>query len=161
TWGWTGLLLQVGQGAGPSPTHVGMDRSLLVTVGVCHTEPHARGNGPLVGRQARGDRRRAAHTCGWIAREEGSGSGVRSRLRHVGMDRRLLVTVGVCHTEPHARGDGPLVGRQPRGNRRRAPRTWGWTAKEEGNGSGWWPSPTHVGMDRSLLVTVGVCHTEP
>src|SRR5699024_9430887 len=131
TWGWTegapdGALIQP-----PSPTHVGMDRRLMTTHTLDIAEPHARGDGPLLG----------DHACLFP----------KPSPTHVGMDRRPRATLETALAEPHARGDGPADPEQLGWLGNRAPRTWGWTGRFSDRGPGPTPSPTHVGMDRSAL----------
>src|SRR5699024_12633739 len=66
---------------------------------------------------------------------------------HVGMDRRAQQPGHHLLPEPHARGDGPLLGGHAPLPKNRAPRTWGWTVLIVGAGTSGLPSPTHVGMD--------------
>ena len=80
---------------------------------------------------------------------------------HVGMDRRYRAAVLDTQAKPHARGDGPNLSRISFDTATQAPRTWGWTAGHEYIGSGTYPSPTHVGMDRSPRVRRPAVHPKP
>src|SRR5699024_4419423 len=105
-----------------------MDRRLMTTHTLDIAEPHARGDGPLLG----------DHACLFP----------KPSPTHVGMDRRPRATLETALAEPHARGDGPVRLDGPLVGGTRAPRTWGWTVPLLVADLVVGPSPTHVGMDR-------------
>src|SRR5699024_8112515 len=78
------------------------------------------------------------------------------------MDRTTVIIGGSFQTKPHARGDGPRTMVAVLGSTCQAPRTWGWTAHDDGRARIDMPSPTHVGMDRLMeragAPCLGVAH---
>src|SRR5699024_12307782 len=108
-----------------------MDRRLMTTHTLDIAEPHARGDGPLLG----------DHACLFP----------KPSPTHVGMDRRPRATLETALAEPHARGDGPADPEQLGWRGNRAPRTWGWTGRFSVRGPGPTPRRTHVGPDQRAL----------
>src|SRR5699024_4172329 len=108
TWGWTEAHAADGPHRGPSPTHVGMDRTTVIIGGSFQTKPHARGDGPRTMVAVLGSTCQAPRTWGWTAHDGGRAGIDMPSPTHVGMDRLMEQTGAPSLAKPHARGDGPL-----------------------------------------------------
>src|SRR5699024_3342600 len=148
TWGWTVDPEQLSKRLSPSPTHVGMDRPTPNSSDGSATEPHARGDGPVVFPTEGLAPPRAPRTWGWTGVLLTENITHTPSPTHVGMDRPRLSRPLPGLSEPHARGDGPVRLDGPLVGGTRAPRTWGWTVPLLVADLVVGPSPTHVGMDR-------------
>src|SRR5699024_10765037 len=160
TWGWTGRPQTADRHAGPSPTHVGMDRRRTPSwrpatpspthvgmdrgfsqhSGPCTPEPHARGDGPVGSDQLHVVTDRAPRTWGWTVPLLVADLVVGPSPTHVGMDRHPIRR---HERSPH-----------------RAPRTWGWPGERSNTATTYHPSPTHVGRARHSGATLLPTQTE-
>src|SRR5699024_11606369 len=87
TWGWTDDIWNLLGDCGPSPTHVGMDRSRARDHVRQRAEPHARGDGPCTVVVPPVRRTRAPRTWGWTVSPPGLRPRAGPSPTHVGMDR--------------------------------------------------------------------------
>ena len=123
------------------PTHVGMDRECGRCGLLLGHAPHARGDGPELGRPRR--------------------DFLDMLPTHVGMDRLEEGHEQHHQDAPHARGDGPPRNGTEPTSERCSPRTWGWTTNREPMPHRSAMLPTHVGMDRRSPAELGTRQHAP
>src|SRR5699024_8194664 len=89
----------------------------------------------------------APRTWGWTVCDFRHDCSLAPSPTHVGMDPGPQAPDPNARTKPHARGDGPFMLGASIPRPSQAPRTWGWTAYDDGVIASEDANPTHVGMD--------------
>ena len=166
-WGWSADRGLARSGSTVLPTRVGMVRITSARERSASGFPHARGDGPR-GPQAMRRLRGVLPTRVGMVRARGLHArrdafsppawGWSVALRHGGCRCRgsphawgwsaSCVQGGLQFCFPHARGDGPRLGRLPAACAWFSPRAWGWSANSTGRHGGQAVFPTRVGMVR-------------
>ncbi len=148
TWGWTAIAGLPALGREVVPTHVGVDRSTIISTSSPASCPHARGGGPAMAGVKGRSGRLSPRTWGWTVAQKTGRLPFGVVPTHVGVDRSCAPRAGGCRCCPHARGGGPRTATGRDAVSTLSPRTWGWTDVLRPASFLVRVVPTHVGVDR-------------
>ena len=127
TWGWTapGPLLKFSNTV--FPTHVGMNRVIIIIQSMKKSVPHTRGDEPFSLLPPMKIILCSPHTWGWTDIQESLHRRYPVFPTHVGMNRWQGWDRSLNSCVPHTRGDEPFSLQRKLLIGQCSPHTWGWT----------------------------------
>src|SRR5207248_306061 len=126
-WGWTVDAFSLPVERAVVPTHVGVDRTRHIRVGVNIGCPHACGGGPEVFNDRQPLLGLSPRMWGWTVPQDVCTTSAAVVPTHVGVDRLKIEADQWIAGCPHACGGGPSMGADIEAVGKLSPRMWGWT----------------------------------